>query len=225
MAIISTSQLWNFYKLQLEQDNHYEGVNNITVQRAIACAITEAGEMLDSMGAPWWKNEFDRDNILVEAVDIMKFMLIASAMKQRHEVKNVHKNTWGSLPVLFFDKCDTGEKQRKVVLKMINEMASLALSWKSKSMSDFNYAVGRVYAMLVHLLDSYGYDERDFDKAFSVKTYLNIFRRENGYAEGEYAKKVNGVEDNVAANEIYNKHMPYKLFAKTMKEKGYGRKV
>lgn len=150
-------------------------------------AWVEAAELLDHVNYKWWKNidsEGDRDQILLELVDIYHF-LVSDMITYKSPPSAVLST---------YDRCKTlNLKTKEEVLAEVDSFAATCLELKSVLPLDFC----RVVVAL-------GFKIEDVIRWYLAKNALNIFRQDNGYKTGEYIKQWNGVEDNVVLAEYVN---------------------
>lgn len=162
-------------------------------QRAI---VVEAGEALDSLAYKWWKKQdIDLENVKVELIDILHFVLSLAAYEDA-DFSNFENN---------FD--------REVELKD----AVLAIA-KERNIDE-------ILKLLANSFYTLGLSLEDVFKAYMTKNVLNEFRQKNGYKEGSYKKMWNGREDNEVAFEIALKLEADENFEKVLfneLEKVYG---
>lgn len=138
--------------------------------------LVEAGEALESANYKWWKKgEYNKDNILVELIDILHFKL--SWLWYQDSV----------LKAIEFDYFVQGI-QRNVPLTEIEVLTRVG---RKQSMYDLGIA-----------FKFYGLTIDDIYKIYMTKYVLNQFRTNNGYKEGTYTKIWNRQEDNFWATKF-----------------------
>ena len=142
-----------------------------------SAVITEVGEALESAGYKWWKkNTIDKDNIKIELIDILHFML----NKLYYEPNAITDE---------FDYFVHGLqiKTREDLIKKLTELG------KHQGMFDL--------AVCFNIMEM---PFEEIYKTYMTKYTLNMFRKENGYDKGTYIKIWGEVEDNVVATELAN---------------------
>lgn len=143
----------------------------------------EAAEAMGSLPFKHWKHiEPDLENLKVEYVDIMHFVL--SGML----------DISGFNPALFL----SGENifqcpnSNEVQMELIDEITRIASDSKRSGYED-------IFCVLMDAWYTLGFDIKDMLREYMVKNCLNYFRTENGYKDGTYVKNWDGEEDNVVA--------------------------
>jgi dimeric dUTPase (all-alpha-NTP-PPase superfamily) len=165
----------------------------------------EAGELQDSFGWKWWKQQIpNHDNNVVELVDIFHFIMSGMIVDAASYDKGVE------------------------------EIAELIIMqpYESISLEDINHRVDAIadnalnteYGLcLVDVMAIWkGYYKltlEDLYLHYMTKNVLNHFRQENGYKDGSYKKIWNGVEDNVVAFDIAKSIDISDTFVDDLKEK------
>jgi hypothetical protein len=167
------------------------------------CIYMESCELIDSF--PWkhWKSidaKVDRDNIEIELVDILHFIVSYLLMN----------NSFDRVASLIDEHIDT------------TSIITLPLEWSSDDslkLNEYLEPFENLLAMALVKSDDDVYCEElvksffeacscaklDFEtmyKTYIGKNSLNIFRQDNGYKEGSYKKEWSGREDNVVLQEI-----------------------
>jgi dimeric dUTPase (all-alpha-NTP-PPase superfamily) len=147
--------------------------------------LVEVGEAIDSLDWKWWKKqENDLDNLKVELIDILHFLLSLAY----YEPEIVRDKAF----TMFIYGNENGYKYRKFNKDMfVKELAYLPCNPIENKFEIVGYLLGRL-----------GYNLEDIVKEYMVKNVLNLFRYNNGYKKGEYKKIWNGQEDNVVAYNI-----------------------
>ena len=150
------------------------------------CIYMEAAELVDSF--PWkhWKDvdgSVDRDNMLVELVDIWHFLL-SEAIREGRTPESVER----ALQWPHYDQYDTmGE-----IEKFISVAAEKAIH---------NSASGVLGAisMFSRICDVLDIEKDHIFTGYFAKNTLNKFRQDHGYKDGTYRKIWCGEEDNAWA--------------------------
>ena len=163
--------------------------------------IAKSGELLDSLGYKWWKKqEPDMDNVKVEAIDLLHFVISESLQS-------------------FYDSPSSRDA---FIERTINELLFSFTDEQSfkgyYNNSDIEKIVGdfvrdrpgeqRLYKLKL-IFRKLEMSNEDVYIAYIVKNCLNKFRQDNGYKDGTYIKDWNGEEDNVVAYEIVKKLSVY----------------
>lgn len=162
-------------------------------------AFVEAGEAGSSINYKWWKAEKnDWDNLKVELIDILHFLL--SALLYDNEVQRMDANYFfeRGLADTSINK-NTTEEERIELIKL-----NLLKLLKFDNVTAFLY-LGRLFRIAGIT------DIKVIAKNFVIKNVLNLFRTKNGYKEGTYIKIWNGKEDNEI---VYNEIAPKLKFGK-----------
>lgn len=149
----------------------------------LLAASQEAGEAIDHIGWKWWKDqEMNKDQAVMELVDIWHFMISYVATKENTSLLFDFYKDW---PVLInWFKHD-----------IVNELKRFQLRCHTK----------RLDAALWSLMMCFVYLEvtqQDLFKKYIGKNTLNFFRQDNGYKEGTYQKIWQGLEDNEVLEQI-----------------------
>lgn len=136
----------------------------------------ECAELMDHYGWKWWKKQSpDRDQVLLELIDIWHFGL--GQLLQGGD-------DFEKLAAQIQDQFDFG--QNPVDFKeSVESFASAVLSTKSFDVKSF--------CLMMLSIDL------RFDALYQTyigKNVLNFFRQDHGYKEGRYQKLWNGREDN-----------------------------
>jgi len=192
--------------------NKQEELNNLTYpawkeklttvdwQSAI---LVEAGELLESFGYKWWKKQ-DRDieNVKVELIDILHFLL--SNLLCLISEKNIEY-----LKIYAFKEFyEEGFKDSSLDIKndLQFKKTLLKLVHSNENIGDIIFQ----FFLLAKLFKYVGMDFDEVYRAYFIKNILNEFRQKNGYKAGTYKKiwktdigeGVKDYEDNVVAYHI-----------------------
>lgn len=190
----------NIFKTMVEMQHHF---NEQTIPNYLeknlnwnSAIIAESGELLDSLGYKWWKKqEPDMENVKVEAIDLLHFVISETLQKfyntpsRKHEFLN---RTIIELNYCFQDDYEFIQQYKKT---SIEELIGLFL--KSYPGQDRLLTLKIIF----HKLNM---SNEDVYIAYITKNCLNKFRQNNGYKDGTYIKDWNGKEDNIIAFEIAN---------------------
>lgn len=152
--------------------------------------IVESGELLDSLGFKWWKKqEPDMDNVKVEAIDLLHFVI--------SECICIYKNVTNPLEDTIIDFRDYFEENETYEDFNICNIEKL--------ISYLNYDEYDRFFIMKQIFKALNMSNEDVYIAYITKNCLNKFRQANGYKDGIYIKDWNDKEDNVIAFEIANK--------------------
>jgi len=185
---MSLNQIDNDFKkvvaLQIDNNNKTVGkdwqIKNLAWHRAI---YAEAVELFDSTAWKWWKFETcDHDNIKMEYVDILHFLVSWAIIKE--ELEFLHE--------CLSDKYITRNSIHKSIDNVIKYSADRTLMYTIESFCELKE----------HIFD----DTKDIYDLYFAKNWLNGFRQENGYKDGVYKKIINGKEDNKILTELVILH-------------------
>ncbi len=144
--------------------------------------LVETAEAIDSLDWKWWKKqELDTDNLKVELIDILHFLLSLSYYSGKKNREEAFR--------MFIIGNERGFSYRKydknTFLKELNLIPCTPLKMKFESVG--------------FMLGKLGYNVEGVVGEYLTKEVLNLFRYNHGYKEGAYKKDWNGVEDNVVA--------------------------
>lgn len=141
--------------------------------------IAESGELLDSLGYKWWKKQTpDMDNVKVEAIDLLHFVI-------SEYVQNIGIDETIDRFNKYFT---TDEIVKDTPLILLVDM--------------LNYRDWERFEILKAMFEQLNMTNEDVYIAYIVKNCLNKFRQDNGYKDGSYIKDWNGKEDNIIAYKI-----------------------
>lgn len=148
--------------------------------------IVESGELLDSLGFKWWKKqEPDMDNVKVEAIDLLHFVI--------SECICIYKNVTNPLEDTIIDFRDHFEENETYEDFNICNIEKL--------ISYLNYDEYDRFFIMKQIFKSLDMSNEEVYISYITKNCLNKFRQEHGYKDGTYIKYWNGKEDNVVAFE------------------------
>ena len=152
--------------------------------------IAESGELLDSLGYKWWKKqEPDMENVKVEAIDLLHFVI--SDRIQKNKKMFSEKESLDMVSIEFYNEFNTN--------KVLNDHSTLEdMIFYLIAINSFRLNVmKRIFTKLEM-------SNEDVYISYITKNCLNKFRQDNGYKDGSYIKNWNGREDNIVAFEIAN---------------------
>ena len=150
-------------------------------------AWIEAAEMMDHFGWKWWKKQTpDRDQVVLEIVDIWHFCLSEQLCCAEHEV------IAAKIGDLIKSRGDQSLDQSPEAFRIaVETFAAATLANRSADLGSF-----------IDLLAASKLGFNDLYKHYIGKNVLNFFRQDHGYKEGTYAKIWQGREDNEHLAEI-----------------------
>ena len=152
--------------------------------------IAESGELLDSLGYKWWKKqEPDMENVKVEAIDLLHFVISDRIQKNKKMYSEKE-----SLEMTFVELYT--EFNNVKVLRDYSTLEDMIFYLIATNSYRIN-VMKRIFTKL-------NMSNEDVYIAYITKNCLNKFRQDNGYKDGSYIKVWNGKEDNVVAFEIAN---------------------
>lgn len=184
----------NIFKTMVELQHKF---NEATIENYLekdlnwnSAIIAESGELLESLGYKWWKKqESDMDNVKVEAIDLLHFV-ISDTFQRYYPKKDFIQRTIEEFEDYFTDNLKENEWYvDSTIEKLIDEL---------------NFARIDRFLTMKAIFEVLEMSNEDVYIAYIVKNCLNQFRQGNGYKEGTYIKDWNGKEDNVVAYEIAN---------------------
>ena len=146
-------------------------------------AWVECAELLDHQGYKWWKKQIaDRDQVVLEVIDIWHFGL--SAMFEADK-------SYEQIAEEIVNALDDFSPEPTTVHQATEALAQRCLETKRVPVQAF--------WQLMHTVDL------SFDDLFVIyvgKNVLNLFRQDHGYKDGSYRKVWDGREDNEHLAEI-----------------------
>ena len=152
--------------------------------------IAESGELLDSLGYKWWKKqEPDMENVKVEAIDLLHFVISDRIQKNKK---------------MYSEK----ESLEMTFVELYNEFNNVKVLRDYSTLEDmiFFFFFTNRYRINVmkRIFTKLEMSNEDVYISYITKNCLNKFRQDNGYKDGSYIKNWNGREDNIVAFEIAN---------------------
>jgi len=163
-------------------------------------AVLELSEALDSLNWKWWKDiasNDDIDNIKVELVDTMCFMLsilMTDFKKDNTYDRALLLNKLNSIINYSRDVSYVFDSAK--FKKLSFELISNTLIVKNSKSVNKNSVI--LFDGLLDLLYSIpGFNLHELFKMYIAKDALNTVRQQLGYKDGTYIKMWDGVEDNV----------------------------
>jgi len=155
----------------------------------------EASEAMDSTPWKWWKSgELDKENLRVEAVDMVHFAMSILLQEEYfmwdwidERVRDAMRQEYPYSDDILVEKIED----------TIDEI--ILMTFTAGKTSDAQTV--DIYLKVMALAKMLGMSYEDVYKAYFAKNVLNEFRQKNGYKEGFYSKLWFGKEDNVYAQE------------------------
>jgi dimeric dUTPase (all-alpha-NTP-PPase superfamily) len=149
-------------------------------------ATQEIAEFINSYWLPWWsKAEQDMVNCRIEIVDAMHFMLSQAIIDMK-----------GSLPMAA-DWIAASLIEAIEVYHHFSASGEDTLEFARLLQASLNTDSEHVFIDLFLLSYSIGFNIDQLHALYMGKSILNQFRQDNGYRQGNYKKKWDGVrEDN-----------------------------
>ena len=152
--------------------------------------IAESGELLDSLGYKWWKKqEPDMENVKVEAIDLLHFVISDRIQKNKK---------------MYSEK----ESLEMTFVELYNEFNNVKVLRDYSTLEDMIFYLIATNSYRINVMKriftKLEMSNEDVYIAYIVKNCLNKFRQDNGYKDGSYIKNWNGREDNIVAFEIAN---------------------
>ena len=159
------------------------------------CIRMECSELIDSY--PWkhWKNintTPDYDNIIIETTDIWHFVL--SVLLREH--KELVNFTYTKLVNLIYSYYinDNRLKSNEDELQIVSIEKLIESTFKDNSTGILHHFFEMMFTLNIDL--------DTLHRFYIGKNVLNIFRQDNGYADGTYIKIWNNEEDNVVMKRL-----------------------
>ena len=152
--------------------------------------IAESGELLDSLGYKWWKKqEPDMENVKVEAIDLLHFVISDRIQKNKK---------------MFSEK----ESLEMTFVELYTEFNNVKVLRDYSTLEDMIFYLIATNSYRINVMKriftKLEMSNEDVYIAYITKNCLNKFRQDNGYKDGSYIKNWNGREDNIVAFEIAN---------------------
>lgn len=203
--------------------NWYKGKtkNGLVINWDIAL-YTEIAELIESFNWKHWKNDnpefqyrYDKDNLIVETVDILHFIISVILEK----VTKIYTITKGKEEIInkaldyiedpnftnvIYATYEEGKKINKSLL--IEDAMSMMSCGYNRDIKKLPVLFHNFLKLVVDINYFQRFNLMDMYKSYVCKSFLNTFRQENGYKEGTYVKYFNGQEDNVTAFEVMKKY-------------------
>lgn len=153
--------------------------SNLDWSRAIMDEISEA---LNSFQWKWWKGgKIDRENLIVEVVDILHFAISKSYINNEKNLDDICKYAQDSYDKVMsrYVSSDNQDSNDKFVEKILLE------NWDYSNCKNPEVDFCGIAVALLRILNL-SFD--DIYRKYMIKNTLNIFRINNGYANGTYIK-------------------------------------
>ena len=177
-------ELQHQFNKQVAEDYLYKSFNwNSAI-------IAESGELLDSLGYKWWKKqEPDMENVKVEAIDLLHFVISDRIQKNKK---------------MFSEK----ESLEMTFVELYNEFNNVKVLRDYSTLEDMIFYLIATNSYRINVMKriftKLEMSNEDVYISYITKNCLNKFRQDNGYKDGSYIKNWNGREDNIVAFEIAN---------------------
>jgi len=173
-----------------------------------SAVLVEAGELLESYGYKWWKKQDKNlENVKVELIDILHFML--------SHLHYFHKSVQEETRKIFINSFKNDDEDIKDDYSFKYFVLNLIVFGIKNTSYQFE--------TLAKLFKYVGMDFEEVYKAYFTKNVLNKFRQKHGYKKRTYIKIWNYenrmVEDNVVAFLIAKDLSANKLFEKKLYNK------
>jgi len=147
--------------------------------------LQEGAELIDSTPWKWWKSgSFDLENIKIEIVDILHFVLSIALEEGIDNIESIENA---------MKKEASGINKYDMIVDSTSELIVSTLEGMSPE---------KLLFLISSISGNAGMTYDDMAKLFFGKSVLNEFRQKNGYKTGEYIKNWNGKEDNEAMIEL-----------------------
>ena len=145
----------------------------------------ECAEMMDHHGWKWWKKqEIDREQVVLELIDIWHFGLSDLLQDTLTDFDDIAQR----LSIQFREPVQSGN-----FLEDVETFTQNTLSQKHFPLLDF-----------MPLMQGMDLSFTELYRSYVGKNVLNFFRQDNGYKDGTYHKIWDGKEDNEHLVEIVN---------------------
>ncbi len=142
----------------------------------------ECAELMDHYGWKWWKKqEPDREQVILELVDIWHFGL-SQMLESEADLSVLTKKIVSGLDL------SSEPKDFKLSVEEFSEAVLRAKAFDLKAFSGMMVAIGLSFDQLF--------------QGYIGKNVLNLFRQDHGYKQGTYSKVWGGMEDNEHLVEI-----------------------
>ncbi len=136
----------------------------------------ECAELMDHYGWKWWKKQnFDRDQVVLEMIDIWHFGLSMLLISESDNAVLAERVASG---VSIEPKPTDFRSNLEVFTAEVLNKREFNVSLFAQMMVDIDLSFNQLYVNYVG------------------KNVLNFFRQDHGYKEGTYVKQWNGLEDN-----------------------------
>lgn len=154
-----------------------------------AAILTEVAEAIDSTDWKWWKHtETDLDNLKVEAVDLLHF-LVAQTVEQAWHTSSL--DAYVDKAAIWISNAHSLSLEDRP-LDYVWHLKSIVRNTLNTSPASALYHLFMLFSALDMVVE-------DIYKAYITKNLLNHYRQERGYKDpaANYKKIIDGREDNV----------------------------
>ncbi len=185
------------------------------------CIYMECAEIIDSFAWKHWKSidaKVDWDNVQIEIVDIMHFVLSLAieqyAQKGENSLEQIAKDMAQNKLFAQVQKNELSFAPSQEVMQQVEYVMFLVLQRD-------NFDLTQLFEQFYKLIVMGALDLDSLYKLYVGKNILNQFRQDNGYKAGTYIKVWNGKEDNVVMMQLWQNnpnYTPDELYADLEKE-------
>lgn len=190
------------------------------------CTVKEVSEMVDCFPWKHWKDVdkgFDIENFKMEVVDVYHFMISGILQVVYNSIDQLPIETPDggepkphtheeklkfaidrTIEILNYDRAEEllpqSVRDEKILgdenFDYVDELYNITCTMLT-SILDLENNINRLIFTVIILECGYQFGFNDIYKLYLGKNILNMFRQDNGYAEGTYVKIWDGEEDNV----------------------------
>ncbi len=162
--------------------------------------ITECAETIDSTAWKWWKaGSEDIDNLKVEAIDLLHFIISYGLSRLYSEADGVTYPI-NDLNETLIEEWEIAQDDVSVnnsgfyKTDLIKFLLNALLSYQESPSTRFSRMTYQLFALILSL----GMDAHEVRAMYMAKNLLNEYRQARGYKDpnSNYQKIINGVEDN-----------------------------
>lgn len=208
--MLNRQQLSLMLKLQGRMNS---AVNAEWVSRGfpfLRAVVVEGGEAISHTPWKWWKKEeMQGEQLRLELVDILHFVLSDSLMQSATKLEITRADSDGLArmvqeSVKDLTRATIAEMEQSALLFDGKEYVFKSLGLLDRLELMIGLAVSRRFSLRL-LLDAWrdvGGSMNDLFTKYTAKNVLNVFRQDMGYQQGTYVKIWEGREDNEHLSEI-----------------------
>jgi dimeric dUTPase (all-alpha-NTP-PPase superfamily) len=206
-------KLVDFYKAQMDLNTFTkkDWRETLNIHKFNRYVRQELAELIDSLNYKHWSDKpNDFDNVKIEAIDVLHFMLSQLYFISRDERHKIFDDQTILNKLNKKEKLSEKDKVNKIILFSEKIMFNTHLIDNIQLKKVLHYTNGNILKDSFHLLfgifKALGMDLDEVTRVYFTKNLLNKFRQENGYKEGKYNKmwKMDNekVEDNVVVTKL-----------------------